>query len=106
MDGAVPDRSEVAYTARDLRAFQRGTAAVVMPVAAGWKIAYLSGGDFEGQRGTTFGTLEEALAAVEELLPRANSQEEKAKLREMERGLAAQEDDERADGVNGDPAED
>jgi len=75
---------EIPYSVHELRAYQRGTAAMIMPVQDGWKIAYLSGKDFEKERGTTFSTFEEALAAIAELLPAANSDEEKAKARDME----------------------
>ena len=78
------DELEIPYTVHELRAYQRGTAAMIMPVRNGWKIAYLSGHDFEKQRGMTFPAFEEAMAAVAELLPVANSEEERAKARDME----------------------
>jgi len=82
--GGAPEELEIPYGVHELRAYQRGTAAMIMPVRDGWKIAYLSGKNFEKERGTTFPTFEEALAAIAELLPVANSDEEKAKARDME----------------------
>jgi hypothetical protein len=74
----------IPYTPEELRAIQDGTAALIMPVAGGWKVSYVSGIDFEAERGTTFADFEEAMAAVADLLPKANSEEERAKAREME----------------------
>jgi hypothetical protein len=83
-DGGTAGELEIPYTVHELRAYQRGTAAMIMPVREGWKIAYLSGENFERERSTTFPTIEEALAAIADLLPVANSDEEKAKARDME----------------------
>lgn len=70
---------------RKLRAsYEYGVGASIMPVGEGWKVAYFSSPNFESQTGTVFGTFEEALMAIEELLPLVNSAEEKVKARELE----------------------
>lgn len=76
---------EIPVNVQQLRAaYQYGVAATIMPVHDGWKIAYFSSDQFEEREGTTFTTFEEAMAGIAELLPVINSEEEKAKLRDME----------------------
>jgi hypothetical protein len=75
---------EVPYSEEELRAFQAGTSAIIMPASDGWKVSYISGLDVEKEEGTVFASFEEVMAAVADLLPKANSDEELAKYAEME----------------------
>src|SRR5690349_9169583 len=74
----------VAGTEEELRAYQKGVAVLLMPVRDGWKVSYLSGGDWEQEPGTEFATFDEAVQAISALLPQANSVDERAKAQEME----------------------
>lgn len=78
------ERAEIPLNARELRAVQQGVAAMIMPVAGGWKVQYLSGLDFEQEHGRTYSTLDEATEAVTDLLPIVNSEAGRHRAREME----------------------
>jgi len=79
--GEPPDSGELFLSAEQLEALQHGVAATIMPVASGWRVQYFSGQDFDGQPGTTFPSFAAALAAIGEVLPRVNSEEERARAR-------------------------
>jgi hypothetical protein len=68
-------------TDEQLAAFEHGWAAMIMPVQASWKVQYVSSSSFEEESGTTFETLDEALAAIREVLPAVNTPEERARAR-------------------------
>ena len=59
----------VAGTEEELRAYQKGVAVLLMPVRDGWKVSYLSGGDWEQEPGT-----ESQLVLTKELEPGTESQ--------------------------------
>jgi hypothetical protein len=69
-------------TDEQLAAFEQGWAAIIMPVRAGWKIQYVSPPSFEEESGTTFETIDEALAAIREVLSAVNSSEERERARQ------------------------
>lgn len=69
-------------TDEQLAAFEQGWAAVIMPIHDGWKIRYVSPPTFGDERGTTFGTIDEALAAIREVLPAVNTPEARARARQ------------------------
>jgi hypothetical protein len=79
-----PQEPALPYSPDDLKAMQAGVSALISPSAEGWAVQYISGLEHETGAGTEFPTLEGALAAVQDLLPKANSEEERARLREME----------------------
>jgi hypothetical protein len=81
------DPLETSLNARQLRAFQYGLGARIMPVADGWKIDFFSVPDFEQEPGTTFSSLQEAVQTILEWLPRVNTEEERAKARALEEML-------------------
>jgi hypothetical protein len=81
------DPLETSLNARQLRAFQHGLGARIMPVADGWKIDFFSVPDFEQEPGTTFSRLQEAVQTILEWLPRVNTEEERAKARALEEML-------------------
>ena len=60
-------------TLEQLRSYQYGIAGVIMPVTGGWRIHYFSIPNFDGEPGSTFPTYEEAMSALDEVLPVANS---------------------------------
>ena len=68
-------------TDEQLAAFEHGWAAIIMPASEGWKIRYVSTPSFDDEPGTTFGSLDEALAAIHEVLPAVNTPQEKARAR-------------------------
>lgn len=78
---------EVAFRegVRGLRAaYEYGVGASIVPVGEGWRVSYFSGPGFAARTGTTFATLEEALVDVRGLLLAVNSEDEKAKARDLE----------------------
>ena len=60
-------------TPEQLRGWQWGVAATVMPTQAGWRVRYFSVPDFDREEGTDFPTFEAALGAIADILPSANS---------------------------------
>jgi hypothetical protein len=68
-------------TDEQLAAFEHGWAAMIMPVQAGWKVQYVSTPSFEEESGTTFETIDEALAAIREVLPTVNTPQERRRAR-------------------------
>lgn len=70
------DLSELGVTEDDLRGFEYGVAASIMPVSDGWKVDYFSVPDFEREPGHVFSSFDRALAAVARVLPHANPPEE------------------------------
>ena len=82
-----PESDEIPLNARELRAVQRGVAATIMPVAGGWKVQYVTGLDFEDEHGTTYSQISEAVEAIIKMLPLVNSEEGRARAREMEERL-------------------
>lgn len=75
---------EIPHSLDDLQAMRAGVSALISPFTQGWAVQYVSGLEYETGSGTEFPSLDEALGAVRELLPKANSDEERARLREME----------------------
>jgi hypothetical protein len=85
-DGAGPDRehlegTEGTLSEEQLEAFEYGWAATIMPAREGWRVQYFSMEDFEGEPGDVFATFEDAIAAISEVLPVVNSEEERARAR-------------------------
>jgi len=86
-DDDILSREDIPATIHELRAFQQGWAARIVPVEGRWRIVYYSSPSFGAEPGSDFDTLEEALAVIAEYLPKANSPEERAKARDLERLL-------------------
>jgi len=91
-DGPEPSAGKIRMTEEQLRAYEQGWAARIMPVKAGWKIDYFSIPDFEREPGTVFPTFEDALIALAEVLPAANAEEQRLKAREDLRRLRTESD--------------
>ena len=66
-------------TDEQLAAFEQGWAVVIMPVPDGWRIRYVSANVFADEPGTTFEAINEALAAIQEVLPAVNTPEARAR---------------------------
>jgi hypothetical protein len=64
-------------TLEQLRSYQYGIAGVIMPVTDGWRIHYFSLPNFDEEPGTTFPTYEAAMSGLDEVLPVANSPQER-----------------------------
>lgn len=91
MDGE-PDNAEVNeihLNVRQLRAFQYGVGARLMPVHDGWRLDFFTVEDFEREPGTTYRTLDESMEVVRRLLPTVNTEEARAKARTMDEMLSA-----------------
>lgn len=87
IDDEILSREDIPATIHELRAFQQGWAARIIPVEGRWRIVYYSSPSFAAEPGTDFDTIEEALSVMAEYLPRANSPEERAKASDLERLL-------------------
>jgi hypothetical protein len=56
-----------------------------MPVSDGWCVHYFSVPDFDAEPGDTYSSFETALAAIGDILPMVNAEEERARaLQELE----------------------
>lgn len=64
-----------------LRAYEWGWGAKLMPVKDGWKLHYYSTPSFEEEPGTVYSTLVDAIEALSDILPAANSLEQKERAR-------------------------
>jgi len=87
IEDEILGREDIPATIHELRAFQQGWAAQIMPVEGRWRLVYYSSPSFDTEPGTDFDTLEEALSVIAEYLPKANSAEERAKASDLERLL-------------------
>ena len=73
--------SDIGMTAEQLAAYEHGWGAMIMPSSRGWKLYYFSVPDFDEEPGTVFPDFDAAMDALYEILPAANSQEQKEKAR-------------------------
>jgi len=87
VDDEILSREDIPTSIHELRAFQQGWAARIVPVEGRWRIVYYSSPSFAAEPGTDFDTIEEALSVIAEYLPKANSPQERAKARDLERLL-------------------
>jgi hypothetical protein len=83
---------EVSLTPEQLRALPHGVAATLMPVHDGWRVQYCSLPSFEDEPGSTFPSFEAAIAALSEMLPRVNSEDQRRRARAHTERLEAPED--------------
>ncbi len=77
-------REDLPLSLHQIHGYEHGWAARIVPMKAGYRVGYYSTTHLEDEVGTDFPTPQEALKAVEELLPVANSAEERAKAKDME----------------------
>lgn len=76
------DLPELGVTEEDLRGFEYGVAASIMPVSEGWKVDYFSVPDFEREPGHVFATFDHAMEAMARVLPHANPPEARDNVRD------------------------
>jgi hypothetical protein len=74
---------DTTLTPEQVQGLQHGVGASIMPVSDGWRVHYFSIPTFEEEPGTTFPDFDSALAAIKEVLPPVNTEEQRERAREQ-----------------------
>ena len=75
---------EVPLSQEQLRAFQHGVGAMIVPVGDEWKVVYFGAQEFQDEDGELYPSFDEAMAAIEEIVPVINRPDQREKMRDME----------------------
>jgi len=76
-----PESGGVSLSEEQLEAFEQGWGASIMPDRDGWKVQYFSVQHFAKESGDVFGSFDEAVAAISDVLPAVNSEADRARAR-------------------------
>lgn len=74
---------EIPLSEQQLRAFQYGVGAMIVPVGDEWKVVYFGAEEFEDEVGEMYPSFEDAMAAIEEIIPAINTPDQREKMRDM-----------------------